>query len=114
MTELQHKPPAPTGPQAPVSKEDIKLRNWIARLDGELSGMLERVSALVLQESPTSDSDAVNAAQMMVAGWAEELGGRVTNYAWDGSGGILEVRFGNPEDRRKPVMLLGHLDTVWP
>ncbi|MFL6427131.1 MAG: M20 family metallopeptidase [Acidobacteriaceae bacterium] len=76
--------------------------------------MLERVSALVLRESPTSDSDAVNAGQMMVAGWAEELGGRVTNHARDGSGGILEVQFGNPEDRRKPVMLLGHLDTVWP
>jgi glutamate carboxypeptidase len=26
----------------------------------------------------------------------------------------LEARFGNPEDERKPVLLLGHLDTVWP
>jgi glutamate carboxypeptidase len=26
----------------------------------------------------------------------------------------LEARFGNPEDGRKPVLLLGHLDTVWP
>ncbi len=114
MTELQHNPASPTGPQASGSKEDIKIGAWVARLEAELSEMLDRVSALVLQESPTSDSDAVNAAQMMAAGWAEELDGRVTCHARDGSGGILEVRFGNPEDRRKPLMLLGHLDTVWP
>ncbi|HEX6495366.1 MAG TPA: M20 family metallopeptidase [Acidobacteriaceae bacterium] len=114
MTELQHNPPAPTGPQTSVSKEDIKLGSWTARLEAEVSGMLERVSALVLLETPTSDSDAVNAAQKIVAGWAEELGGRVTTHAREGSGGVLEVRFGNPDDRRKPLMLLGHLDTVWP
>jgi glutamate carboxypeptidase len=76
--------------------------------------MLERVSALVRQESPSSDFDAVKAAHEIVARWAEELGGRVTHHARDGSGGVLESRFGNPQDRRKPVLLLGHLDTVWP
>jgi glutamate carboxypeptidase len=27
---------------------------------------------------------------------------------------VLEARFGNPQGERKPVLLLGHLDTVWP
>jgi glutamate carboxypeptidase len=74
---------------------------------------LEKVSALVRQESPTNLPDAVCAAQNLVAAWAEELGARVTRHARSGGGGILEVRFGNPEDGRRPVLLLGHLDTVW-
>jgi glutamate carboxypeptidase len=91
--------------------------------------MLGRVSDLVRQESPTGNPDAVHGAQEIVAGWAEELGGQVKRHARNGSGGILESRFGNPrfgnsgfensrfensKDGRKPVLLLGHLDTVWP
>jgi glutamate carboxypeptidase len=114
MTELQHNSPARTGTQAPVSKEDIKNLEWVGRLQDELSEMLERVSTLVRQESPTGDFDAVAAAQEIVAKWAQELGGAVRKHAREGSGGILEARFGNPADGRKPVLLLGHLDTVWP
>jgi glutamate carboxypeptidase len=95
-------------------KEDIVGRDWVARLQRELEGMLVRVSALVRRESPTSHSDGVNAVQEIVAGWAEALGGRVTRHPRDGSGEVLEAQFGNPQDGRKPVLLLGHLDTVWP
>jgi glutamate carboxypeptidase len=76
--------------------------------------MLDRVSALVRQESSTNLPDAVDAAQNLVAAWTEELGAKVTQHARSGSGGILEARFGNPEGGRRPVLLLGHLDTVWP
>jgi glutamate carboxypeptidase len=114
MTEMQHNQLASAKPQAPVNKKDIKLRHWVARLNGQLDGILERVSALVRQESPTSHSDAVNAAQDTVAAWAEELGGQVNRHARSGSGGVLESRFGKPDDTRRPVLLLGHLDTVWP
>ena len=38
----------------------------------------------------------------------------MTRYARGGSRGVLEARFGNPKDERRPVLLLGHLDTVWP
>ena len=118
MTEMQHNPLASAKLQAPVNKKDIKFRDWVGRLDDQLDGILERVSALVRQESPTSHSDAVNAAQDTVAAWAVELGGRVKRHALGGGGGILESRFGKPddtsEDSRRPVLLLGHLDTVWP
>jgi glutamate carboxypeptidase len=84
------------------------------RLERELDAMLEKVSVLVRQESPTNLPDAVGAAQSLVATWTEELGARVTQHARNGSEGILEARFGNPQDGRKPILLLGHLDTVWP
>jgi glutamate carboxypeptidase len=92
----------------------MQSRDWVARLNGEFDEILSRVSALVRQESPTSHSDAVNAAQGMVAGWAEELGGGVKRHARSGSGGVFEARFGKPDGPRRPVLLLGHLDTVWP
>jgi glutamate carboxypeptidase len=114
MTEMQHNRLASVGLQAPVNKKDIKLSGWAARLERELEEMLGRVSALVRLESPTSHSDAVNAAQEMVARWCEELTGRVKRHARSGSGGVLEARFGKPDDGRRPVLLLGHLDTVWP
>ena len=114
MTKMQHNRPISGASQASGSKEVIKTRDWVERLGHELDEMMKRVSALVRQESPTSHSDAVNAAQETVAKWAEELGARVTRHARGGSAGVLEARFGNPKDERRPVLLLGHLDTVWP
>jgi glutamate carboxypeptidase len=111
---MQHKRLIPTLPQAPGSKEVIKLHDWVQRLERELDGILQKVSALVRQESPTNLPDAVCAAQNLVAAWTEELGANVTQHARSGNGGILEARFGNPEEARRPVLLLGHLDTVWP
>src|SRR3954454_4379607 len=114
MTKMQHNPAVQELLQANGSKEDIKIRNWLANLERELDQMLQRVSALVRQESPTGNPDAVNLTQELVGRWTEELGGRVTRHVRTGSGGVLEARFGNPDDERRPVMLLGHLDTVWP
>jgi glutamate carboxypeptidase len=114
MTKMQHNRPISGASQASGSKEVIKIRGWAERLGHELDEMMKRVSALVRQESPTSHSDAVNAAQETVAEWAEEWGARLTRHARGGSGGVLEARFGNPKDERRPILLLGHLDTVWP
>jgi glutamate carboxypeptidase len=114
MTKMQHKRFISAGPQTSASKEVIKLQGCMERLEGELDAMLEKVSVLVRQESPTNLPDGVNAAKNLVAAWTEELGARVTQHARSGSGSILEARFGNPEDGRKPILLLGHLDTVWP
>jgi glutamate carboxypeptidase len=114
MTEMQHNRLAGWKLQIYGSKDDSVGRGWVARLERELEDILGRVSALVRQESPTSRYDAVNAAEAMVAAWAEELEGRIKQHARDGSGGVLEARFGNQEDGRRPVLLLGHLDTVWP
>jgi glutamate carboxypeptidase len=114
MTEMQHNRLAGWKLQISGNKDDSVGRGWVARLERELEDILGRVSALVRQESPTSRYDAVNAAEAMVAAWAEELEGRIKQHARDGSGGVLEARFGNQEDGRRPVLLLGHLDTVWP
>ena len=111
---MQHNRLAGNKLQISRIKDDSVRREWVARLERKLEDILGRVSALVREESPTSRYDAVSAAQEKAAGWAEELEGRVERHARSGSGGVLEARFGNPEDERRPVLLLGHLDTVWP
>lgn len=69
---------------------------------------------LVLQESPSEDRLAVNAAVALVEGNARELGASVRRHGQSQFGDILELRFGPAHSMRKPVLLLGHLDTVWP
>ncbi|SDF85402.1 M20 family metallopeptidase [Terriglobus roseus] len=75
---------------------------------------LSRLRELVECESPTEDAAAVNRAMDMAIAWAEELGGRVVRHPQTGYGDVVELWFGEQADGRKPLMLLGHLDTVWP
>ncbi|HEY3991215.1 MAG TPA: M20 family metallopeptidase [Acidobacteriaceae bacterium] len=113
MTEMQHKQLSPGEPQLIAKKKDIAGPDWVTRLERELDAMLGQVSDLVRLETPTSDSGAVNQVLEMVSEWAGDLGGQTRHHARSGSGGVLEVRFGNFGDPRSPILLLGHLDTVW-
>jgi glutamate carboxypeptidase len=69
---------------------------------------------LVQQESPSEDRQAVNAAMGLVEGWASEQGARGKRHRQSKFGDVLELRFGPNRSSRQPVLLLGHLDTVWP
>ena len=68
---------------------------------------------LVEQESPSEDASRVNSASVVVGRWASEMGMRVKRHKQKEFGDVVELRFGRSRDR-KPVLLLGHLDTVWP
>ena len=50
----------------------------------------------------------------MVEQAARRFGGRIKRNKQKGFGDILELRFGPPRSADKPILLLGHLDTVWP
>jgi glutamate carboxypeptidase len=69
---------------------------------------------LVQQESPSEDRSAVNAAISLVEKIATKQGARTKRHRQREFGDILELRFGPTRSARKPVMILGHLDTVWP
>jgi glutamate carboxypeptidase len=75
--------------------------------------MLERISQLVRVESPTEDWAAVNRCVSLVEGWIKASGGKSQRRKQKSAGDLLVGRFG-PQSRSKPLMLLGHLDTVWP
>jgi glutamate carboxypeptidase len=69
---------------------------------------------LVLIESPSDNKPAVDEAVRLVASLAAGLGGHVKLHRHKYFGDVLEARFGPARSRRKPILLLGHLDTVWP
>jgi glutamate carboxypeptidase len=69
---------------------------------------------LVQQESPSEDPPAVNAAMGLAELWAREQGARAKRHKQREFGDVLELRFGPSHSVHKPVLLLGHLDTVWP
>jgi len=80
-----------------------KQYGWIENTLGEL----------VRQESPSEDSQAVNAAVALIELWAKEIGARSKRHKQRQFGDILELRFGPLRSTQQPILLLGHLDTVW-
>ena len=80
--------------------------------------LLQFARKLVLVESPSDNKAAVDAVVAIAADSARSLGGRIKLHRQRQHGNVLEVRFGprakGNSDGQKPVMLLGHLDTVWP
>jgi len=69
---------------------------------------------LVNVESPSDNKPAVDAAVRLTAELAAPLGGRAKIHKQKAFGDVLELRFGPARSSRKPILLLGHLDTVWP
>jgi glutamate carboxypeptidase len=91
--------------------DSAAILNTVDKKKGWLQGTLRE---LVQQESPSEDRHAVNAAVDLVELWSRNLGGRAKRHRQRQFGDVLELRFGPARSPRKPVLLLGHLDTVWP
>jgi glutamate carboxypeptidase len=89
----------------------LEISRAVTAAEGRL---LERLRALVEVESPSEDKAGVDRAGALVAGWAAGLGGKVKRHRQRDAGDVLEVQFGGTSRGRSRVMLLAHLDTVWP
>jgi glutamate carboxypeptidase len=77
--------------------------------------LMKSLQTLVEIESPSDDHLAVNRCVEAVAEMAAGLGGRVRRHRQRKYGDVLELRFGPRGGKNaRSVMLLGHLDTVWP
>jgi glutamate carboxypeptidase len=86
----------------------------LRRVEKKAEWIRNTLHELVQQESPSEDRQAVNAAMTLAEHWAREQGARVKRHKQREFGNILELHFGPPRSKQKPVLLLGHLDTVWP
>ncbi len=89
------------------------------RKEAELIAFARR---LVLAESPSGEKSAVDACMALAADRAKQLGARVRIHRQRQFSNLLEARFGprtksarqQNDPNLKPILLLGHLDTVWP
>jgi glutamate carboxypeptidase len=92
------------------------MRALLAGARRSQPALLDLLRKLVLAESPSDDKAAVDACVSLAAGHAKALGGRVRIHRQRALGNVFEARFGprTKGNSTKPVLLLGHLDTVWP
>ena len=94
------------------------MRALLAGARRKQSALLDLAQRLVAAESPSDNKFAVDACVDLAAAHAKSLGGRVKLHRQRAQGNILEAHFGprshRNADKAKPVLVLGHLDTVWP
>lgn len=77
----------------------------------QTSLMVETLKQLVELESPSTDPASLDRIAQFVARWLQQQEIAVEQIPVQGSGPIVRARVGAGP---RPVMLLGHLDTVWP
>ncbi len=86
-------------------------RSLLTQAEAQLPWIEQHLRLLVEQESPTEDKHGVDAAGAIVSKLAADLGAHCKFHKQHHFGDILELTFG---DVRPKLLVLGHLDTVWP
>ena len=108
MTESQTKTPA-----AEIRSATIPMRALLAGARRKQPELLDLARKLVFAESPSDDKSAVDACMDLAAAHAKSLAARIKRHRQRQYGDVLELRFG-PRKSANRILLLGHLDTVWP
>ena len=75
--------------------------------------IVETIRELVSVESPSDNKPALDSLAEILAAKFEALGGRPTIHKQQSAGNHVQVDFGATQ-HEKPVVLLGHYDTVYP
>lgn len=102
------RPRQPAVPPTANSTAARRLRYFEERKDG----IVQTVRNLVEIESPSDNKQAVDRVAALLAGRFEGLGGHAKFHRVPNFGDHLQVDFAGK--RGKPVLLLGHYDTVYP
>jgi glutamate carboxypeptidase len=101
-------------------KKAAANREWADRLlyfEERRERMVQTIRELVEIESPSDDKLAVDGIAGFLARKFEALGGKTTFHRSQEFGDSLQIDFFGArtgESNRKPVLLLGHYDTVYP
>jgi glutamate carboxypeptidase len=75
--------------------------------------MLDDLEEFVTRESPSYDKARMDAFAEFLAGYAKGLGAEVEKIPIAERGNHLRITWGD-ETSEKPILILGHFDTVWP
>src|ERR1019366_7328319 len=99
-------------PKTDIIESKSALLEVLKWLTDRERNMVEQVRELVVRESPTHDKSACDALCNYLAQQFEAVGGRVKIHRQPTAGNHLQVEFPGPRGRR-PLLLLGHYDTVY-
>ena len=103
------KKPRSFQPQPASTETANRLRFFAERKDT----ITETIRQLVEIESPSDNKSAVDHLGALLAGRFEKIGGHAKFHRAQGFGDHLQVDFSAARSG-KPVLLLGHIDTVYP
>ena len=100
----------------PSANSKIPMRALLAGARRKQPSLVAFTRQLVQAESPSDDKAAVDACLALAAARGKHLGARVKIHCQHTLGDVLELRFGHSHSKEaaEPILLLGHLDTVWP
>jgi glutamate carboxypeptidase len=94
--------------------QTVPMRALLAGARRKERALIDLTRQLVLAESPSDEKPAVDACAALAAEYGRSIGGSVKSHRQRAVGDVLEMRFGPQSRAAKPILLLGHLDTVWP
>jgi glutamate carboxypeptidase len=87
-----------------------RIREWLEERRGE---MVDDLRQFVERESPTTDKRRTDSFADFLAGYASRMtGGTAEVIEQEEWGNHVRVRIG--EGGERPVLMVGHFDTVWP
>ena len=89
----------------------MRMTTLLKSCDAALPQTLERIETLVRLESPSTDKAAVDRCGEALSGMLRAIGAEVERLPRTERGDHLRARVAGSG---KPVLLLGHFDTVWP
>jgi glutamate carboxypeptidase len=94
---------------------DSSARGRLQYFEEHCAEIVETIRQLVEIESPSDNKQAVDRIGQFLAGKFSALGGKVQFHPAPNVGDHLQVDFGAQGPKAgKPVLLLGHIDTVYP
>src|SRR5262249_46680801 len=88
------------------------LSDLVSQIDPQLGEMISVIRSLVEIESPSEDKTAVDRLGKVVAQRFAAIGGKPRVHRVVSRGDHLQIDFTGGQG--KPILLLGHLDTVYP
>jgi glutamate carboxypeptidase len=100
-----------------AANSKIPMRALLAGARRKQASLIAFTRQLVQAESPSDDKAAVDACLALATARGKQLGARVKLHRQRILGNVLELRFGlrkQAPHSATPILLLGHLDTVWP
>src|SRR5271157_136106 len=93
----------------PSVSQLLQIRDWLAARQSE---MIATLKEFVENESPTQDKPGCDKLCAMLQERFRQIGGRVKLHKQRKAGDHLQADFAGARGR-KPILLLGHYDTVY-
>lgn len=91
----------------------MKFQHYFKSRQGEIVNLLKKIVSL---ESPSSDKNAVDKCSAFIAKEFQKSGMKTTRFPQKDIGDLYLAEYPHrkPKERREQILILTHIDTVWP